>query len=504
MRFSPSSVSSDRAPHMLQTLVSLPPFANLTPMTTAQQRICAVSNYSLEYFQQWHRATDAAFRIVAAQMLVAAGRGPARFPTCEQTLRHIPFAAAKLQQDLAPSALLLRALALLCAGELQTLRVTDPATLAFILSALVLRERREHITCDTAEALQRFAPLRVVEWTANATFPEAAFALLGRYAANITELDCPLQRRRDAADNVLARCNRLESLTCACHYAPSAWLQLSQLHTLRGVNLSLVSTAAIAAALPRLHTLGVVALRPCIPAAAVAGFFEDLLPRLQVFQYVGWWPQNLLSQDAELTCAPPPLPHLWNLTLRGFSDHPPPWTLFMGARPLDLCTDAVMIQRWLPAEDDDGDVAAAGGAVFFPLASVRTLEIASFSPTAFSPTSVARLLRAAPHLETLTVCAAGDHVHSSWVADATLGDFVHWKLRHLRLYGLRHSATPPLSSDTLVQLRLRHFPRLKGVAVDGCDYFVTPLESTVDDESPLHRFVQFAVRLTSQLWGHRR
>jgi hypothetical protein len=162
-----------------------------------------------------------------------------------------------------------------------------------------------------------------------------------------------------------------------------------------------------------------------------------------------------------------------------------------------------MIERWLPAEDDDGNVATAVGAVFFPLASVRTLEIASFSPTAFSPTSVARLLRAAPHLETLTVCAAGDHVHfsSSWVANATLGDSVHWKLRHVRLYGLRHSATP-LSSDCLTCLRLRHFPRLKGVAVDGCEFFITPLESSA--ESLIHRFVQFAARLTSKLLGYRR
>jgi hypothetical protein len=59
-------------------------------MTSAQQRIRAVTNYTLEYFQQWHRGPAiGAFEIVAAQTLLAAGRGPARAHSCEQTLRHI-------------------------------------------------------------------------------------------------------------------------------------------------------------------------------------------------------------------------------------------------------------------------------------------------------------------------------------------------------------------------------------------------------------------------------
>jgi hypothetical protein len=87
-----------------------------------------------------------------------------------------------------------------------------------------------------------------------------------------------MQRRCDVAENVVARCTRLESLMNAQHYTPSAWLHLSQLHTLGGVDLSVVSMAAIAAALPRLHTLAVFAYPPGVPAAAVAGFFGDLLP----------------------------------------------------------------------------------------------------------------------------------------------------------------------------------------------------------------------------------
>jgi hypothetical protein len=65
----------------------------------------------------------------------------------------------------------------------------------------------------------------------------------------------PCSRLAPPPTNLLARCKRVESLTNVHHYAPSAWLQLSHLHTLRWANLSIVSMAAIAAALPRLHTL---------------------------------------------------------------------------------------------------------------------------------------------------------------------------------------------------------------------------------------------------------
>jgi hypothetical protein len=163
------------------------------------------------------------------------------------------------------------------------------------------------------------------------------------------------------------------------HYAPSVWLQLSQLHTLRGVDLSVVSIAAIAVALPRLHTLVAFAFT-VVPDAAVAGFAENLLPRLHVFQYVGRWSQNLqLSQYAASPCA---LPHLRALTVRGFGNHPPSWTWFMGAPPLELCADDVMIERWLPppavAECDD----------FRPLASVRVLQIDVQSSAVFTPTTL--------------------------------------------------------------------------------------------------------------------
>jgi hypothetical protein len=157
--------------------------------------------------------------------------------------------------------------------------------------------------------------------------------------------------------------------------------------------------AAIAAALPCLHTLSVFAFPSCVATSAVAGFFEDLLPRLHVFDYLGDWPQNLDNQDvASSLCAPLPLPHLRSLKLQGFGSNPPPWTCFAGAQLFKLSTDDVMIERWLPLENNIGAasaaVASSGGVVrLCPLAAVRTLQITVRSPIAFTAANVARLLR---------------------------------------------------------------------------------------------------------------
>jgi uncharacterized membrane protein YecN with MAPEG domain len=458
--------------------------------TTQQQLVSAVTNYTLEYLQQWHRAVVGEFEITAARLLLAAGRGPARFPTCEQTFRH-----TKLH-DFAPSALLRRAVALLGAGELRTLRVTDPTVVTFVLSALVQRLREQHTVSHAVEASRVFAPLRVVEWTGKATFPEAAFTLIDRYAANITELDCPLGGRWDAADNLLARCIRLESLTNAQYYAPSAWLPLSNLHTLQGVDLSVVSMAAISAALPRLHILGVVSRPAGVPAAAVAGFFEHLLPRLQVFQYIGPWPQYLSTNGAVSWRAPLPLPQLRILRLRGFDNDPPPWTRFMGARPLELCTHDLILQNL--SEGDDGDAVV----LLNPLAAVRTLQVYVGSLMVFTPTYVMRMLRAAPHLETLIVSACSRVcVDSSWLGHAAFDELVHLKLRHVHLYGVWFAGG---SSDFVPLLRQRHFPRLKAVAIDGRDYYVTPLEPLEPPVmSHFQRFVKFVAARVSEFWLHR-
>jgi hypothetical protein len=467
-------------------------------MTTTQQRISAVSNYTLEYFRYWHGVTLREFKIAAAQLLLASGSGPARIPSCEQTLRHIPFAASKLQQDFAASAPLPRALSLLRAGELRTLRVMDSATLAFILSALAEREGTKHTTRDTAEDSQGFALLHVVEWAQYDNPPNAVFALLERYAANITELNCLMTRQCDAADKLLARCTRVETLTNAQHYTPSAWLQLSQLHTLQWADLSVVSMATISAALPRLHTLGVVSTSSDVPAAAVAGFCEHLLPRLRAFQCIGVWPHNRNGQAAASLCAPQQLPNLRTLKLQGFSDDPPPWTWFMGARPLELCTDGVMVKRWLRSREQPRVDAAAGGfsgVALCPLASVRILQVDVGLLTEFTPPQVARLLRAAPHLETLIVAAKSTLVvESSWPGHPAFDGLVHSKLKQIRVSVSHHLTSPP-TPDSLTRLRQRHFPYLRVVAINGREYFVTPLALPSFAQYIFNRCMQFASRL---------
>jgi hypothetical protein len=60
--------------------------------------------------------------LAASHLLLAAGRGPARVHSCEQTLRHTRFVGSKVQDHFVASALLLCALALLRAGERRVAR----------------------------------------------------------------------------------------------------------------------------------------------------------------------------------------------------------------------------------------------------------------------------------------------------------------------------------------------------------------------------------------------
>jgi hypothetical protein len=199
-----------------------------------------------------------------------------------------------------------------------------------------------------------------------------------------------------------------------------------------------------------------------------------------VLQYLGHWPQNLRNQDAASSalCAPLPLPHLRSLKLQGFGSNPPPWIWFMGAQPLKVSADDVMIERWLPLEYNNGvaSAAASSSGGVCPLAAVRTLQVTVRSPVVFTPRNVARLLHAAPQLETLIVFGSGVKADESWLEHPASDDgLVHSKLRQIRISGLPR--TTDLSAGRLASLRRRHFPRLKLVAIDGRECFDPPLES---------------------------
>jgi hypothetical protein len=231
-----------------------------------------------------------------------------------------------------------------------------------------------------------------------------------------------------------------------------------------------------------------------LPAAAMAGFFEDLLPRLEDFESSQWWPQDPISQATASLHAPPPLPRLRVLTL--FGDQAP-WAGFMGARPLKLSTTAAIIERWLSHAVDDGTTAVC------PLACVRTLEIFAGSASEFTPMNVARILRASPNLETLTVYADKE-VDASWLAASAhpaLGELVHSNLRRIRCCGQIFCSYSVLRSDFRRLRRRPHFPRLKAInfTLEEESFFVTPLESPSLVRRLFDRFMEFVA--TAQCGG---
>jgi hypothetical protein len=237
-------------------------------------------------------------------------------------------------------------------------------------------------------------------------------------------------------------------LTYARNYAPNAWLGLSHLHTLRGVDLHRVSVRAVAAALPRLHTLDVVSDRSGpLTASVVAGFFECLLPRLRVFHFSGSWPKD----DPAIAEPPRPLPLLHELSwqcndfVSGFSN----------AQPTELCAPFhTMITHWLPA---NGDAPHCGQAARGPLACVRYLRVFGFQP---KPADLASVLRAAAELRTLDAgVQRADGL--DWAGHPAFEGLVHHWLRSIRVRG----AGPQLFAH-FDPLRQRHFPRLQKLLSD--------------------------------------
>jgi hypothetical protein len=307
--------------------------------------------------------------------------------------------------------------------------------------------------------------------------------ILERHSATITELHAELPARMlEEVSSALARCTRLESLTGAYAHDPAVWLGLSQLHTLRGVDLGKVSFAAIAAALPKLHTL--TAFR-CEDPATAADFFTDLLPRLRSFQFNGSWPEALAEQPtASTNIAPLPL-------LQEFTWYFPDDTIapreFLGAQPTVLHAPFALIsQCWL----DGARVDVSAGF----LARVRDLRITTASDAdPLDPSHVARILRAAPQLRKFY---NGRFVQSDapWLAPTApthpaFEGLVHPWLRQFGIAHIRPAARRDTSESTspddewASHLRRRHFPRLRELVVGNSTYFVTPTDCLLREPS---------------------
>jgi hypothetical protein len=352
--------------------------------------------------------------------------------------------------SLANRTLLARVFSLFGPGELPALHVADPTVLDIALCAL----RREEVTALTMHAdleqpdnsvdahkTDAMESLRVLGWPT--WFPynsEKMVVFLERHASTLKELECPAFSPSAACLQAVAGCTQLESLTYARRFAPSAWLDLTHLHTLSSivvVDLNAVSVAAIASALPRLRILRVsMTRRATPPAAAVAGFFECLLPRLRVFHYFGPWPKD----DPAITEPSRSLPLLrellWDCTdfVGGFDE----------ARPTMLGAPcSKVIASWLHVSHT-----SHGTYDRTPLACVRDLRSYASLP---DPTDVVRMLRAAPELRKLDVGI------SAWPKLGWCNEPAFVGLAHPSLRSIRGSCVSAHLGAEYEQLRRHHF-----------------------------------------------
>jgi hypothetical protein len=399
----------------------------------------AVTNHAFEYIRTWCLPVSLYLsEIPAARLLLAAGRGPARVTTCQHVLEGVRALARNRR-------LVARAMSLLNPSELAALRVTEAMVLDIVLEALQRIERDAPPT-----TLRVLDSIQSLGWCERGNGTKGSLALLKWCAGTLKQLDCPQGHNYDDWNGVLARCTRLECLTSAFAFPSAAWLGLSQLHTLLDVDLAVVSAGVIAAALPRLHTLGFsTPYRSVVTAAAVAGFFDTLLPRLRAFRFYGSaWPKKA---DTAPTPTPPrgfPLleEFIWKSDeiVDGFAD----------AQPIVFCAPQCLITQYLTPSRDAGCE---------PFSRVRSLRFVQIKlPKA---TDVAALLRAAPELRRLE----GGMVFGrlDWREDPAFAGLVHRNLRSLRFASCVGTRTDKeLFFAEFDGLRAQHFPRLRTLALE--------------------------------------
>jgi hypothetical protein len=434
---------------------------------------------------------------MSARLLIAAGRGPARVPACEQTLQCVRtkvyhlvrtsdsgwFMADKLRSELKFdgwqkdhdantrrlhgaglrtarvddfSPLLMRALSLFGPGELRALRVLDIDVFRLVTSLT-----QKASSSGGGQAIGALCAIQIGLGGCFSSSPDTGLlaTLLERHSSTVTELDAKFpEKMAEEVSSALARCTRLEILTGACAHDSAVWLGLSQLHTLRGVHLDHISVTDIAAALPKLHTLEAFGL--CTTAEA-AVFVTDLLPRLRVFQFEGdWWG----VQPSRVAVAPLPLLEelVWIITDQPENIVP---CEFFGAQPTLLHASYASISRcWLAVDE----------ATSF-LARVSDLRIAAPADAdPLDPADVARVLRAAPQLKKFRTAHSvrGD---ASWLAPTAPTHPAFEGLVHPRLREFCAEAEDETSQDAewIEHLRQRHFPRLRELDVGAGACWVT-------------------------------
>jgi hypothetical protein len=395
----------------------------------------------------------------AALQLMAAGRGPLRAPTCDHILRMASGRTAPGQASLRRALLLVGPGELQELHELRTLLGEAEGSCDFIISLLRQQAAGSRLDGDVAPVSTVLASLRVIK----AETAVLSAILIQQCAATLTELECASMT--SDADRVLPLCTRLSSLTLSGWWScpPAAWLGLSQLHTLRGVSLAAVPAAAIAAALPRLHTLHLKhdVTRFDFPVAA---FYDELLPRLRSFHLKGSWPE---TSDRTQIADVPALPLLEDLGWRCWMTNNLPRRL-MGALPSMLDISHEDLAVWLKAIESP--------TVASPLARVRTLSI-RLGVTKPERPFVARVLRAAPQLRDFTF-----DVHfalwrnalavfsGAYTLQRSFPPLAHLQLRRMAIFSENSPLDVPVPGGYGVRLRRRHFPRLRRFAVGDREY----------------------------------
>jgi hypothetical protein len=358
------------------------------------------------------------------------------------------------------------ALSLFGPGELQALHVADAGTLELVQFMLT----QDGVPPAPAVQSLRALSVRGMLISKSTIDRNVIPALIERYAATITEVDCVSIGENGAADRALACCHRLESLSTARVFTPSAWLGLSQLHTLRGVSFADVPVATIAATLPRLRTLHAENMRRGHDFA-VAEFFESLLPHLQSFHFNGWWPEDAHDAAPQSLVQLPSLQDFhWLHHDTGSMDLSPRALPrgFMGAHPVSLNVFGPAIAEWLTTTESARPGWAANG----PFTRVRDLSI---TVGTLEAPDLARLLRAAPQLRRLTIdifyFVEDDPlwlIARAPISDPAFAGLVHRRLRHLVV-----SCDLDEEFDdgaAAVVLQQRHFPRLRMLTVNDQQY----------------------------------
>jgi hypothetical protein len=328
--------------------------------------------------------------------------------------------------------LLRRALSLLRPGEVQELCMYHSTSVsALIVDLLAQEDASPDSNKQLTRALESLRAVRSVDANDDMS---SFLALIKRHAATITGIQFAFAYRnqlpQDACGEVSC-CPRLEVVSIrGC--PPAAWLGLSQLHTLHHVNLARVTFAAIAAALPRLHTLHI--RHDYSAPFSVDVFFDDLLPRLQSFHY---WP----PQEGPLQ----PLPRLeylqwqprYECAVFGALMASPLPRGFLSARPLTVDFPVTDIEVWLSAAWPDVALVSES-----PLSRVRVLTVTGSLDTAHAVGGriVAQALRVAPQLRRFTFSTYGSRcdVPPWYLSTAGVPGFTrlkHSQLRHLSLTG---------------------------------------------------------------------